>query len=222
MNQLLTSKEPMGPNSNKIFCYLRLVLMSQSWCKKGWEHHDWQPRPAVMMSVWAGGAAAAIFVSVNTANVGSWFFSVTISVSSFHLENPPSPHSSSLLPLFSVSSLARCDRGRSITCGVGWRWWNQLLLQPGDPVLQFAVSGFVLGQQPGVARLQDVQRARHPLHLLLHLFGVGALRCHLQDDTTHHCQLSGAACVPNDVNVPPSPAVRPSSESVFPSPPAEP
>lgn len=60
-------------------------------------------------------------------------------------------------------------------------WGHQLLLQPGDSVFELAVSGVVLSQQPGVTGLQGVQGARHPVHLLLDLFGVWALRCHLED-----------------------------------------
>lgn len=60
-------------------------------------------------------------------------------------------------------------------------------------MFQFAVRGFVFGQQPSVTRLQDVQRARHAVHLLLDLFGVGALRCHLEDDTSCYFKLLGAS-----------------------------
>lgn len=56
-------------------------------------------------------------------------------------------------------------------------------------MFQFAVRGFVFGQQPSITRLQDVQRARHAVHLLLDLFGVGALRCHLEDDTSFYFKL---------------------------------
>lgn len=85
--------------------------------------------------------------------------------------------------LLSISSLgvgdSRCCRGRSFT------WLLRLrrdgLLQPGDSELQFAVQSLVLGQQASVTCLQQLQGARHPLHLLLHLLWVRALCCHLQD-----------------------------------------
>lgn len=84
--------------------------------------------------------------------------------------------------LFFCRLALRCGRGRGIRCGRGRRRaCRQLALQSGDSMFEFAVRGFVLGQQTSVTRLQDVQRARHPLHLLLHLLGVGTLCCHLQD-----------------------------------------
>lgn len=107
-----------------------------------------------------------------------------------------------------------------------WQWY-QFLLQSGDSVFQLTVCGFVLSQQPGVACLQDVKTACHSLYLLLHLFGVGALCCHLQDKTSHCLKLNMSAsvvdCAASDpVILPLGPAVRLSSESVFPSPLEEP
>ena len=98
-----------------------------------------------------------------------------------------------LLPLFFfVGCLGlRCRSG--VARLVGSRRRHQLPLQPVDSVFQFAVRGFMFGQQPSVTRLQDVQRARHALHLLLDLFGVGALRCHLEDDTSCYFRSLGAS-----------------------------
>ena len=104
-----------------------------------------------------------------------------------------------------------------------WRRW-QLPLQPGDSVFEFAVSSFMICKQSGITCLQDVQRAHHLLHLLLNLFGVRALRCQLQDKIGYDFEFnrSDFFSVWDHVTVPPSPTVRPSSESAFLSPPAEP
>lgn len=80
--------------------------------------------------------------------------------------------------LFYFRGRFRCCGRRSFTWLLDWR---DDLLQPGDSVFQFAVQSLVLGEQAGVACLQQVQRARHALYLLFHLFWVRALCCHLQD-----------------------------------------
>lgn len=58
--------------------------------------------------------------------------------------------------------------------------WYEFLLQLVDSVLQFALGGFMLGHQSGITHLQCVQHGRHPIHLLLDLFWVGALCCYLE------------------------------------------
>ena len=56
---------------------------------------------------------------------------------------------------------------------------DHLLLQPCESVLQLSLACLVLRQQLSVAGLQRVQVQGHAVHLVLHLFGVRALGCHL-------------------------------------------
>lgn len=131
--------------------------------------------------------------------------------------------SSSSLLLFFFCCLG-CWRGRSITWLVPPWGWHHFLLQPSDSVLQFAGRGFVLRQQASVAGLHGVQGARHPLHLLLHLFGVGTLSCQLQVRRVDGVSLSRASGLLSLClwlcDLPPGPEAHPSSESAGLSPPA--
>lgn len=118
--------------------------------------------------------------------------------------------------------------GYSLVSSVTHWWWRlQFSLQLCDPVFEFVVYGFVFGHQPSVSRQQDVQVDGHPLHFLLHFFGVRALCCYLQDNTgrnllttkvwsKHSFDICSAMTIPQDQ------AVHPSSGSAFPSPPAGP
>lgn len=78
------------------------------------------------------------------------------------------------------------------------------LLQPCDSVFELAVQSLVLGEQPCVTRLQQLQSAGHALHLLLHLLWVGALCCHLQDRRSGLCREGWCSGAPTSRSSSPS------------------